>query len=365
MNKKVLLFGTIFIFGILLMLIMPNKVSAADVNSISMTMNEPTLNGTPATSASVGTISPNWGWTRTIQITGWQEKRTGTESSWVDMTTSTFKAGYSYLPVFQTWRNYGQNYSIGEESLVTINDTILGTWGEFKGFAIEYKKVSELNLTVTEPVVGEHPDTTFKATSVPDEALVSEDVHYNWYEGDTNNKEDFDLSIPISTEDVFKVDKYYLVSISKNILDEDYTIADDTIITLNGKKVEKVDYAIYGPLTRDYTITFNSNGGKGAMDPIVIGKGLFTLPENKFTAPAEKQFRGWSLSENGEIISSLQVNDDITVYAIWEDVPKEEKQEEKKTNNPKTGDTIIVSIVTLGISLIIISIVTKKYIENK
>ena len=69
-----------------------------------------------------------------------------------------------------------------------------------------------------------------------------------------------------------------------------------------------------------YNITFNANGGSGEMKEILDHYGLFTLPENAFTPPYGKVFKGWSNSENGEIIegSSLEIHADLTLFAIWE-----------------------------------------------
>ena len=33
------------------------------------------------------------------------------------------------------------------------------------------------------------------------------------------------------------------------------------------------------------------------------------IPENKFTAPQGKKFKGWSFTNNGEIITKLKVNE--------------------------------------------------------
>ena len=43
-----------------------------------------------------------------------------------------------------------------------------------------------------------------------------------------------------------------------------------------------------------FKVTFDGNGGTGSMDPVLTG-GVYTLPENGFTAPAGKVFNGWSV----------------------------------------------------------------------
>ena len=68
----------------------------------------------------------------------------------------------------------------------------------------------------------------------------------------------------------------------------------------------------------EYTVSFNANGGNGEMDDVTVYAGDYTLPEIGFTAPAGKQFFGWALTENGEVVGDVyDVTDDVTFYAIW------------------------------------------------
>ncbi|MBQ3755110.1 MAG: InlB B-repeat-containing protein, partial [Clostridia bacterium] len=72
-----------------------------------------------------------------------------------------------------------------------------------------------------------------------------------------------------------------------------------------------------------FTVSFNSNGGSGNMASVEDVSGNYTLPANGFTAPNGKQFKGWALSENGEVIATATINvsSNTTLYAIWEDIP--------------------------------------------
>ena len=71
-----------------------------------------------------------------------------------------------------------------------------------------------------------------------------------------------------------------------------------------------------------YTVSFNANGGTGKMEDVTTKSGLYNLPENGFTAPNGKYFKGWSLSPDGSVLSSAQyaITDNTTFYAIWEDI---------------------------------------------
>ena len=73
-----------------------------------------------------------------------------------------------------------------------------------------------------------------------------------------------------------------------------------------------------------YTVRFNANGGTGTMADVTgVPAGAYTLPANGFTAPAGKQFKGWSTGASGAVIegTTYNVTGDVTLYAIWEDKP--------------------------------------------
>ncbi len=73
-----------------------------------------------------------------------------------------------------------------------------------------------------------------------------------------------------------------------------------------------------------YTVRFSANGGAGTMADVTgVPAGAYTLPANGFTAPAGKQFKGWSTGATGAVIegTTYNVTGDVTLYAIWEDKP--------------------------------------------
>ena len=99
-------------------------------------------------------------------------------------------------------------------------------------------------------------------------------------------------------------------------------------LTTDGAIVTKVDmtenktvYAIWENIpVVTYTLTFDANGGSGTMAPIADLTGEYTLPENSFTAPSGKQFKGWSLTTDGAIVTKVDMTENKTVYAIWENI---------------------------------------------
>lgn len=74
-----------------------------------------------------------------------------------------------------------------------------------------------------------------------------------------------------------------------------------------------------------YTVSFNAGeGGSGSMDAVTGVGGTYTLPANGFTAPAGKQFAGWSVPgmEGTQAAGTeITVNGDITVTAVWKYIP--------------------------------------------
>ena len=74
------------------------------------------------------------------------------------------------------------------------------------------------------------------------------------------------------------------------------------------------------PVPAEYTVRFNANGGGGTMADVTGISGSYTLPACGFTEPEGKQFKGWSTSADGSVISgtTYEVSLDTTFYAIWE-----------------------------------------------
>ena len=99
-------------------------------------------------------------------------------------------------------------------------------------------------------------------------------------------------------------------------------------LTTDGATVSKVAmtenrtvYAIWEDIpVVTYTLTFDANSGSGTMTPIADLTGEYDLPSNGFTAPSGKQFKGWSLTTDGAIVTKVDMTENKTVYAIWEDI---------------------------------------------
>ena len=87
-----------------------------------------------------------------------------------------------------------------------------------------------------------------------------------------------------------------------------------------GSNTKELSITIAKAAPAEYTVRFNANGGGGTMADVTGVSGSYTLPACGFTEPEGKQFKGWSTSADGSVISgtTYEVSLDTTFYAIWE-----------------------------------------------
>ena len=87
-----------------------------------------------------------------------------------------------------------------------------------------------------------------------------------------------------------------------------------------GSDTKELSITITQAAPAEYTVRFNANGGGGTMADVTGVSGSYTLPSCGFTEPEGKQFKGWSTSADGSVISgtTYEVSSDTTFYAIWE-----------------------------------------------
>lgn len=80
----------------------------------------------------------------------------------------------------------------------------------------------------------------------------------------------------------------------------------------------------------EYKVSFNGNTGTGSMKESTVKKGgKYKLPENKFQAPTNKEFKTWEVDGKEVAVGTeITVDKDTEIKAIWKD--KASKQ------NPKT-----------------------------
>ncbi len=87
-----------------------------------------------------------------------------------------------------------------------------------------------------------------------------------------------------------------------------------------GSDTKELSITITKAAPAEYIVRFNANGGGGTMADVTGVSGSYTLPSCGFTEPEGKQFKGWSTSADGSVISgtTYEVSSDTTFYAIWE-----------------------------------------------
>ncbi|WP_265212881.1 InlB B-repeat-containing protein [Anaerococcus sp. NML200537] len=95
------------------------------------------------------------------------------------------------------------------------------------------------------------------------------------------------------------------------------------------KKAEEKTEKISGDVTLIATwkdimvkVSYKPGNGSGSMDGAELVKGsTYKLLANKFTAPANKKFKGWKIGEKEYAPDAeITVNEDTVVEAVWEDI---------------------------------------------
>ena len=115
-------------------------------------------------------------------------------------------------------------------------------------------------------------------------------------------------------------------------------LSQSTPLEFNEENLAAIRYLHIHPL---FLITFDANGGTGDTLTVADHYGPLTLPENPYTAPEGKLFKGWSLTADGEIITEETVTplEDLTIYAVWEDVIVETEPVTEPVTEPSTTHT--------------------------
>ena len=73
-----------------------------------------------------------------------------------------------------------------------------------------------------------------------------------------------------------------------------------------------------------YVVSFGANGGSGTMADVANVVGEYTLPACTFTAPEGKQFAGWKVNGQGDLLAAggkITVSANTQLVAQWEDIP--------------------------------------------
>lgn len=76
-----------------------------------------------------------------------------------------------------------------------------------------------------------------------------------------------------------------------------------------------------------YTLTYDANGGTGTIDPVIAAPIVeITLNDGSdLTPPSGKVFSGWGTTDAATeaVERSIKINEDTTLYAIWQEKGEE------------------------------------------
>lgn len=96
-----------------------------------------------------------------------------------------------------------------------------------------------------------------------------------------------------------------------DVSDFEYETLDEVVAVLFSRLPNKLD--IEGTLN----LTYSSNDENNDEVTVKTTGVITNLPTDIFASTDTKKFTGWSLTTNGDIITSLNMDEDKTIYAIW------------------------------------------------
>jgi len=134
-------------------------------------------------------------------------------------------------------------------------------------------------------------------------------------------------------------------TISATLNDKDIVLVEESNIFKNGDKTEKLELNdgknIFKIIVKSedekntseytlivnrekvkYEVSFDAGEGKGTMEAEEFVKGLtYNLPKCTFEAPANKEFKSWSVNGKEKAVGEeITINDNIEVKALWKDI---------------------------------------------
>ena len=200
-------------------------------------------------------------------------------------------------------------------------------WVEYTFPATIDNVIPSANVTVTAPVAGETATT----------GIIFNSEKYNvsiiGWSTTANGSAANDFN-----NQTFVAGNTYYVDVSL-VAEDPYIFADGATVFVNGtsytsewtnsadqkKYVAVYDVPFTVPNAETYTVSFNANGGTGAIADKTEQLGGYVLPDCTFTAPSGKQFKCWAEgSESGNQYAPSEeynVTSNVTFYAVWETIP--------------------------------------------
>jgi|GEM_PF-3251425 len=301
-SKNVVKKLTTILFTILFTLVSVFAIGPTNVNAETTDITEINLTGNYQYGNVPAGILPSFNpATTTDSITidktnsDWM-KRTSTTSLWGGFAGNTpvaYNDGKTYYG-YDFCVNTNDGYQLASDLKVIYNGDDVTTTANVSRWAWGAYVTVDLGKAIGTPVVYTITFNSNDGTSVAPQNV--------------NAGEKLTEPTPAPTREGFTFDGWYEDSTFSTKFNFDTPITDN--MTLYAKWTEN-----------KYTLTFDANGGSGTMTPVTDLTGEYTLPANEFTAPSGKQFKGWSLTTDGAIVTKVDMTENRTVYAIWESIP--------------------------------------------
>lgn len=218
-----------------------------------------------------------------------------------------FSEGYLYL-----------QFGDSEQSIsVTLNNNVVASSKAYmpNGYETEKIKLNEGENTFKITVTSQDGTNTSVYTLIVNKGKVKYKVSFDPGEGKGETIiKDFAKGSTYTLPDcIFEAPKnkeFAGWKIGEEIKDPgvEITIDKETLITATWKDIM-------------VSVSFNPGDGKGSMDPAEVVKGsTYNLPNCTFEAPANKEFKAWSVdNEEKAVGETITVNEDTEVTATWKD----------------------------------------------
>ena len=215
---------------------MPERITAAKVfdnlfnavTKIDITVDPPVIGNTPDYSTNNITFTPSGFTPESIRVSWWKNSTTNDPDvgEWTLMDTDEkFEAGFYYQVAYSIYTNPDENMEASDSTKIYINgnkaDYFLYNRNNIATARVFDKlgEVTNIDVTVNPPVVGETPDLSPQFTSTPADS-VSTRFAPNWFKCDKESYEngesnEIDWRI-MSDADEFKEGYYYRVEVPFN-----------------------------------------------------------------------------------------------------------------------------------------------------
>ena len=186
---------------------------------------------------------------------------------------------------FKAWQIDGTEYPVNAPVTVTADITVKALWKDAPPAPTEYI------VTVTN-------DGNGIGTATPSTAAAGTEI-----------------TLTATPKDGYRFKEWQVVSPAGLVITNNKFTMPDSNVEVKAIFEEDAPTA-----PTEHTVKFNANGGGGTMADVTGVSGSYTLPACGFTEPEGKQFKGWSTSADGSVISgtTYEVSSDTIFYAIWE-----------------------------------------------